>query len=624
MEIINNLKIKNYKSFLKDDFRLESLTAIIGANESGKTNTLKAINELSKSQQMNSFDNGDFRLDSPDFPKGEIILTFKIKLSKNLIPNLAKVESEILSLDLSISKAGRLKDEPQWKATIESPCSNIREIILIKNKSEFKKQTKDYLDKKIIKSACKEGWLFKGHNIVLTTNPFFNLLKNKHIIKLAGDEKKEYLEKVILEELLANIKVLFWQYKEENYLHERVPLEDFVSTPSKFSSINNIFQIADWKTKDYKKYLIDYDINTRRNLLKTAQNKINKLIKKHWTTHSKLSITLTLEGTDLTINLDEPGHTTPPNFRSDGFKWFLTFLLYFKRHAISSLEDYILLIDEPGIFLHPRGQKDVLCELKNMSDKNQIIYSTHQTFLIDKNNPDSVRIIKREPRKGIKSLYDSRVDTLKNRKNIFSDSLLRESLGFLVSDISPINEKNILTEGGFDRDFIIAANQQFNKLDLNEISIINCGKATNIKNHASLYLANDLKVLGVYESDEGGKNAYKNAERNSEKFNKFQFKDIYKKDIETIEDLIPDELYKEGLSGWKKQLKILEKLRGKRPRMKEISKILKNLDYEERTERKHILENILIKEIRENINKSKYDFSQIIQLLEEIEKKIKK
>jgi len=38
MQIIQKLQIKNFKSFLEETFTLEELTAIVGANESGKTN----------------------------------------------------------------------------------------------------------------------------------------------------------------------------------------------------------------------------------------------------------------------------------------------------------------------------------------------------------------------------------------------------------------------------------------------------------------------------------------------------------------------------------------------------------------------------------------------------------
>jgi len=616
MKIIEGVSIKNYKSFLEDNFSLESFTSIIGANESGKSNSLRAIFELSKTRQKIAFDNGDLRFGSPDFPNGKIALSFNIKLSEFLIPDLANLEPKMTNLEIIISKIGKLKEEPIWSADIKSSCSDIRDIIVIKNKNEFRKQAKELFDKKEMEAVCKRGWLFKDSSINLTKNPFFNLLKNKHIVKPEDKDKKEHLENVIIDELLSNIKILFWKYNEENYLHDRVPLEEFVSSPQKFSSIDNIFQIAGWKHSDYRRFLIDLDMTSRNNLLKTAQDNINKLIRKHWTTHNKLSVTLSFEGTDLAINLNEPGHITPPNFRSDGFKWFLTFLLFFKRHAVNLLENYILLIDEPGVFLHPRGQKDVLNELKNISKKNQIIYSTHQTFLIDKNNPDSVRIIKREARKGAKSVYDSKVDTLKNRKNIFADSLLRESLGFLVSDISPINEKNILVEGGFDRDLLISANQYFNVMDLNDISIINCGMASNIKPHASLYLSNELKVVGLYESDEGGRVAFNKADG----FEKINF-DFLPKGFETMEDVIPDKIYEGAVCEWKKIFNKTDNFEFARPRIKGINSCLSR-DRIEKADEKHKLEDILLVKVKENFHNSELDWSHLKDTLVSLNKKI--
>ena len=200
------------------------------------------------------------------------------------------------------------------------------------------------------------------------------------------------------------------------------------------------------------------------NLFGAVERDINSLIKRNWTTHNKLMIELQHKGSYFTIHLKQPGSRTPPEYRSDGLKWFLTFLINFRAHS-NDFKNYILLIDEPGLHLHPRGQKDTLQELQalNIKHTNQVIYTTHQTFLIDKNNPGGVRIIERRLDKaGLLAripFFASKVSNVLDAKHyILSDKLLREALGFQVSDISPINEKNILVEGVFDRDIFHLVN----------------------------------------------------------------------------------------------------------------------------------------------------------------------
>lgn len=55
MEILKTIKINNYRSFLYEEVNLNDMLAFIGANESGKTNILNAINHLSKEKQNSKF-----------------------------------------------------------------------------------------------------------------------------------------------------------------------------------------------------------------------------------------------------------------------------------------------------------------------------------------------------------------------------------------------------------------------------------------------------------------------------------------------------------------------------------------------------------------------------------------
>jgi predicted ATP-dependent endonuclease of OLD family len=53
----------------------------------------------------------------------------------------------------------------------------------------------------------------------------------------------------------------------------------------------------------------------------------------------------------------------------------------------------ILLIDEPGMFLHATAQKDILRKLEECAERHQIIYSTHSPYLIERNKLGRIRLI---------------------------------------------------------------------------------------------------------------------------------------------------------------------------------------------------------------------------------------
>jgi len=208
-----------------------------------------------------------------------------------------------------------------------------------------------------------------------------------------------------------------------------------------------------------------------------------------------------------------------------------------------SLSNYVLLIDEPGGNLHPRGQKDALAFINKLNKNNQVIYSTHQTFLIDKNHPESIRILDRSKKNKKSDFYPTKVGNIRNeREHILRDHLLRDTLGFTLSDISPINEKNVLVEGTFDRNLLQLCNQKFKILDMNMVSIIGCNKATNVKYSAQQYISSGLKVICLYDSDKDGERA-----KDDNKYVRDKYKLLISaKSNRTIEDLVPLKIFEQA------------------------------------------------------------------------------
>ena len=83
-------------------------------------------------------------------------------------------------------------------------------------------------------------------------------------------------------------------------------------------------------------------------------------------------------GPDLRFYVTEMGSTIKQTAgqRSQGFQWFLSFFL---RLRASDAERAIVLIDEPGLYLHAKAQNDLLQVLEQLhkEDGHLIIFSTH-------------------------------------------------------------------------------------------------------------------------------------------------------------------------------------------------------------------------------------------------------
>ena len=82
------------------------------------------------------------------------------------------------------------------------------------------------------------------------------------------------------------------------------------------------------------------------------------------------------------MNLDE---------RSRGFRWFFSFYIVFAADTQGGdAEGAILLLDEPGLFLHALSQADLLRHFDN-DFKNQIVYTTHSPFMVPTHAIERVR-----------------------------------------------------------------------------------------------------------------------------------------------------------------------------------------------------------------------------------------
>jgi predicted ATPase len=77
--------------------------------------------------------------------------------------------------------------------------------------------------------------------------------------------------------------------------------------------------------------------------------------------------------------------------RSTGLQWFLSFYLVFLVESRDAHAGAILLLDEPGTSLHPLAQRDLSAFFDGLSESNQLIYTTHSPFLIDADRLDRAR-----------------------------------------------------------------------------------------------------------------------------------------------------------------------------------------------------------------------------------------
>lgn len=77
--------------------------------------------------------------------------------------------------------------------------------------------------------------------------------------------------------------------------------------------------------------------------------------------------------------------------RSTGLQWFLSFYLVFLVESQGDHKRSILLLDEPGVSLHPLAQRDLSAFFESLASTNQILYTSHSPFLVDADRLERAR-----------------------------------------------------------------------------------------------------------------------------------------------------------------------------------------------------------------------------------------
>ncbi len=142
--------------------------------------------------------------------------------------------------------------------------------------------------------------------------------------------------------------------------------------------------------------------------LESASSRISKELFQYWTQNPRLQVKFRLDvgqpgdpapydsGRILRTRIYNPDHEISVSFgdRSSGFVWFFSFLVLFSQFRRSNGERVVLLLDEPGLSLHAKGQRDLLRFIRQrLLPHQQVIYSTHSPFMVPADNLRCTRTV---------------------------------------------------------------------------------------------------------------------------------------------------------------------------------------------------------------------------------------
>jgi hypothetical protein len=240
------------------------------------------------------------------------------------------------------------------------------------------------------------------------------------------------------------------------------------------------------------------DIQQRKNLLASRSARISGDFRRFWHQDS-ITLSASAEGQTLILGIqeDQQTHTFKFEQRSKGFQWFLSFYLRLNAHQA---ENRVILIDEPGLYLHARAQEDVLSVLEDIAADAPVIFSTHSPYLIDANRLDRVRLVtKSADGTKIQGKVHAEADA-ETMTPIITAVGLDARRHFTVA-----GRKNVLLEGITDY-FYLNAFRRLAPADASDgLSLIPAVGAQNVPKLASLLIGWNLDFVAVLDHEREGK-----------------------------------------------------------------------------------------------------------------------
>ena len=329
-------------------------------------------------------------------------------------------------------------------------------------------------------------------------------------------QTKNAAEKTVARFLAGRIPQ-FFLFDEWSALPGRIQLDQLVTNdPEDLEpSLRTALSLVTMSGGSIDEFLrVDYE--TRKANLEASANEISAQVFEYWTQNDTLNVIFDSEPENVTgpegqqsvvkwlqVRILDTRHRMTQNFdrRSTGFQWFFSFLAAF--HEYESSEDIVVLLDEPGLGLHARAQKDFMRFInERLAVSHQVIYSTHSPFMVEPGHLDRVRLVEDNPDLDVAATVRSDI-RVRDRDTLFP---LQGALGYDIAQALFIAGENLVVEGVSDFIYLNTISDHLLALDrvgLDEHwNVVPVGGASNIPTFVAL-LGTHLNVTVLVDSSPG-------------------------------------------------------------------------------------------------------------------------
>lgn len=519
---LQSVDIKNFRSISTLELQfIHGCQVLIGINESGKSNILRALQLLDPDV---SAAQSDLRVErQEEAPVSEGYVQFKFELEDLEIEEIY-VEIE-KNFDSSSVKKPLLIDgahELTLKEFCQKRCRGLHEINLIDGT-----RTSNYWSLPPNKYKMVEGWRASKHSEELKLLNLSNSavsIQNSQIFQSSLFQALEGLvtEPVTPEQINRAIgshvrkiiasklpKCVYWTYSDQYLLPSSIDIDAFIGNPDICIPLKSMFELAGFAGEKISSVLSEarqQQPHRYLHLLTRVSMAATKHLLSVWKDHKGVKIELRANGSALVPVIQDDQVPINMANRSDGFKRLVSFLLQISAKVkTSQLKGTLILIDEPEIALHPRGAKNLMQELISIGHSNNVIYSTHSIFMVDRDNIDRHIIV--EKKNEITTVWRA------DKSRVQDEDVLYGAIGYSIFET--VNKKNVIFEGWRDKElFRIIRDHQIKinkalKPAFEEIGLTFAEGTKDVKHVSKFLELANRSCLIISDSDGAGISAQK-------------------------------------------------------------------------------------------------------------------
>jgi predicted ATP-dependent endonuclease of OLD family len=510
---LKRFRIQNFRSIVDSGWiEAESLTCLVGTNESGKTNLLIGLWKLNPANDEPIVPLSDYprkRYVNFESTKGAEVF---VQADFELKAELAEEISTELGYHKSLFKIARVERQYNGLRVVSFPvkqlerlpvaeCNDfIESVIESLNQSDLMtKETPDVIEE--IKTKLKSlkydagtlselnqqqvqkinddltDFLNEKYKRKVNINTFFDDYFKPGFAKIESVFGTATLNvtKEVTTKILNNIPS-FVYYSDYGNLDSEIYLPHVIQNFSrtdlgekeraKARSLKVLFEFVNLKPQEILELgkenitnptetSIDKERESKKKreiLLQSASSMLTDQFREWWK-QGNYRFRFQADGNHFRIWVSDDLRTEEVELegRSKGLQWFFSFFLVFLVESKDSHSNCILLLDEPGISLHPIAQYHLLEFFSSLSRDNQLIYTTHSPFLVDPNNLGNVKALYVGADGSSIVSSDLRANVKVSEKSIYP---IHAAIGLTVSDTLLLGCTPLLVEGPSDQIYL--------------------------------------------------------------------------------------------------------------------------------------------------------------------------